>query len=509
MWLELALDRWIVGLLSWVVGRDSFLFYWLHEYWEQGIDPRTRGYFLVDMSPLTLCCILAIYIIHVKLLIPYLMKNRKPFDLKKIIIGYDVLLVAINAYFWFYSLAHITDMWDFRNPKTDTSDKAMKFINTAHLYYLSKWFDLLDTYFMALKKKNSHISVLHYITRIQLVQMATGIVWMSLVLFKSTDLPYWEQGVDPRTRGYFLVDWSNITMGSVMFTYIFHVTILIPYLMKNRKPFDLKKIIIAYDVLLVAINAYFWFYALGHIADMWDFRNPKTDTSDKAIKFMNTAHLYYLSKLIDLLDTYFMALKKKNSHISVLHVWHHISVPWAALGPQYQKYLWWKRYITQMQLVQMTIGIVWFTLVYIKSTDIPVGYLACNLGNATALKQTNKISFSMSGITYQFQQQDMPTEYMFPLLNGFIHVVMYGYYALAALGPQYQKYLWWKKYITQMQLIQMTIAFVWFNLVYLKSTDIPAGYHASNIGNATALFLLFLNFYIQAYRKENKQIKTQ
>ncbi|CAG2174202.1 unnamed protein product [Oppiella nova] len=232
------------------------------------------------------------------------------------------------------------------------------------------------------------------------------------------------------------------TIGSVMFMYIFHVTILIPYLMKNRKPFDLKKIIIAYDVLLVAINAYFWFYALGHIADMWDFRNPKTDTSDKAIQFINTAHLYYLSKLIDLLDTYFMALKKKNSHISVLHVWHHVSVP--AAGWAYMKY-----------------------------------------------------------------NPYMPTEYMFPLLNGFIHVVMYGYYALAALGPQYQKYLWWKKYITQMQLIQMTIAFVWFNLVYLKSTDIPAGYHASNIGNATALFLLFLNFYIQAYRKENKQIKAQ
>lgn len=27
------------------------------------------------------------------------------------------------------------------------------------------------------------------------------------------------------------------------------------------------------------------------------------------------------------------------------------------------------------------------------------------------------------------------------------------YYGLAALGPEVQKYLWWKKYITKMQLV--------------------------------------------------------
>lgn len=39
------------------------------------------------------------------------------------------------------------------------------------------------------------------------------------------------------------------------------------------------------------------------------------------------------------------------------------------------------------------------------------------------------------------------------LVNAFIHIVMYSYYGLAALGPAYQKYLWWKKYLTQMQLV--------------------------------------------------------
>jgi hypothetical protein len=30
---------------------------------------------------------------------------------------------------------------------------------------------------------------------------------------------------------------------------------------------------------------------------------------------------------------------------------------------------------------------------------------------------------------------------------------MYGYYGLSACGPQIQKYLWWKRYITQAQMV--------------------------------------------------------
>lgn len=39
------------------------------------------------------------------------------------------------------------------------------------------------------------------------------------------------------------------------------------------------------------------------------------------------------------------------------------------------------------------------------------------------------------------------------MLNSFVHVIMYTYYGVAALGPKYQKYLWWKKYLTMLQLV--------------------------------------------------------
>lgn len=41
----------------------------------------------------------------------------------------------------------------------------------------------------------------------------------------------------------------------------------------------------------------------------------------------------------------------------------------------------------------------------------------------------------------------------FGLLNTFVHIIMYAYYMLAAMGPQMQKYLWWKKYLTALQMV--------------------------------------------------------
>lgn len=46
------------------------------------------------------------------------------------------------------------------------------------------------------------------------------------------------------------------------------------------------------------------------------------------------------------------------------------------------------------------------------------------------------------------------------MVNSFIHVLMYSYYGLAALGPSVAKYLWWKKYLTILQLIQFTTALI-------------------------------------------------
>lgn len=50
-----------------------------------------------------------------------------------------------------------------------------------------------------------------------------------------------------------------------------------------------------------------------------------------------------------------------------------------------------------------------------------------------------------------------PTAFFGATINSFIHVIMYGYYGLAALGPHMQKYLWWKKYLTIIQMVGITL----------------------------------------------------
>ena len=39
------------------------------------------------------------------------------------------------------------------------------------------------------------------------------------------------------------------------------------------------------------------------------------------------------------------------------------------------------------------------------------------------------------------------------VVNSVVHVLMYTYYALSAIGPKMQPFLWWKKYLTIIQLV--------------------------------------------------------
>lgn len=103
--------------------------------------------------------------------------------------------------------------------------------------------------------------------------------------------------------------------------------------------------------------------------------------------FLQTASIiyyYFYAKLSELIDTVFFVLRKRDRQISFLHVYHHT----------YALVISW--YILKYEPVYSTIFLCTF--------------------------------------------------------NSFIHIIMYAYYGLAAF-PNLTKYLWWKKYITKMQLV--------------------------------------------------------
>ncbi len=87
------------------------------------------------------------------------------------------------------------------------------------------------------------------------------------------------------------------------------------------------------------------------------------------------------------------------------------------------------------------------------------------------------------------------------LFNSLIHVIMYSYYFLAALGPHMQKYLWWKKYLTTFQMIQFICIFgktlpVIFGVV---ECGYPWQFSLLSAAIMVLMFALFAEFYIQEY----------
>jgi len=76
---------------------------------------------------------------------------------------------------------------------------------------------------------------------------------------------------------------------------------------------------------------------------------------------------------------------------------------------------------------------------------------------------------------------------------------MYTYYLLAAFGPKFQRYLWWKKYITTLQLAQFCIAFLHSCQLLIYDCEYPRFSLYLILPNAIFFYYLFNDFYNKAY----------
>lgn len=85
------------------------------------------------------------------------------------------------------------------------------------------------------------------------------------------------------------------------------------------------------------------------------------------------------------------------------------------------------------------------------------------------------------------------------ILNPFVHVLMYTYYLLASLGPQYQKYLWWKKYMTAIQLVQFVLVMLYLGVIVVKGCSVSKFIVCFSMINLILLFYLFYDFYRKTY----------
>ncbi|XP_053658928.1 elongation of very long chain fatty acids protein AAEL008004-like [Anopheles marshallii] len=104
-----------------------------------------------------------------------------------------------------------------------------------------------------------------------------------------------------------------------------------PRFMAQRKAFDLRKIIRAYNVVQVVINSVIFLWIVIKIFVVYRDYNFSCQvcnyTSDfRGLEEMYLSYSYFLLKVLDLADTVFFVLRKKQSHVSFLHVYHHTAM---------------------------------------------------------------------------------------------------------------------------------------------------------------------------------------
>ncbi|XP_012887711.1 PREDICTED: elongation of very long chain fatty acids protein 4 [Dipodomys ordii] len=246
-------------------------------------------------------------------------------------------------------------------------------------------------------------------------------------------------GADKRVEDWPLMQspWPTLSISTLYLLFVW----LGPKWMKDREPFQMRFVLIVYNFGMVLLNLFiFRELFMGSYNAGYSYICQTVDYSNNVNEVRIAAALwwYFVSKGVEYLDTVFFILRKKNNQVSFLHVYHHCTM----------FTLWW-------------IGIKW-----------------------------------VAGGQAFFGAQ----------MNSFIHVIMYSYYGLTAFGPWIQKYLWWKRYLTMLQLVQFHVTIGHTALSLYTDCPFPKWMHWALIAYAISFIFLFLNFYVRTYN-EPKQAK--
>jgi hypothetical protein len=201
------------------------------------------------------------------------------------------------------------------------------------------------------------------------------------------------------------MNYNNITisplfMSTMMCNYICMIYWL-KYLMRGRREMTSKLPIQMYNILQIVYNVYViaGLYNVFPVTNVYGINIPYNDS------IKHYVYMHYMSKYIDYFDTIFMILRKKNSQVSFLHVYHHATViiPWgwivagghangtAAFGAlinsiihmmMYSHYFWtsmgyrnpFKRFLTQAQIAQFFLCAGHSFAVILYEKNVPVRY---------------------------------------------------------------------------------------------------------------------------------------
>ena len=195
-------------------------------------------------------------------------------------------------------------------------------------------------------------------------------------------------------------DWPGVSSPAILITsLIFYISVVAfgrVHLKRGYSPGGdsawLRAFVILHNVLLIILSAYM---CAGCITEA--YRNDYTlwgnEYKPDQVKLAKLIYLFFISKIYEFVDTFIMILKGNWNQVSFLHVYHHATI----------SFIWW-------MIVRVAPG-----------------------GDA----------------------------YFSAALNSWVHVCMYTYYLLAiVVGKDVNmrnRYLWWGRYLTQMQMFQFVL----------------------------------------------------
>ncbi|RZC33724.1 elongation of very long chain fatty acids protein 1-like [Asbolus verrucosus] len=242
---------------------------------------------------------------------------------------------------------------------------------------------------------------------------------------------------DSRSKMYPLMG-SPIPFLCVIIFYVVFNFKVGPAMMSKREPFKIKKFIMSYNLLQIIFNITGIVFGIRLYSKVSLLCTPLDLSTDSPYVLVH--YLYLGLKLFDLLDTVIFVLKKNHERITFLHIYHH---------------------------VLMAVG-SWATFIF-----IPGGQL-----------------FFLG----------------FP--NCIVHTVMYIYYFLISWNPKYKEMVWWKKHLTQLQIIQHCFIFTSFCIPLLnQNCTYPKLVLALFLPGGILMIFLFVHFYIKTYVKKSPSKK--
>src|SRR5437879_2808422 len=98
---------------------NSSIFYYFNQYFIDNEDSRAKDYPFVNILPWKLLSFMGIYLLLTTYIIPKIMKNSQPFNLRGPILIYNIVMVIINCCFFpyfFYTIYYERILLDFEYP---------------------------------------------------------------------------------------------------------------------------------------------------------------------------------------------------------------------------------------------------------------------------------------------------------------------------------------------------------------------------------------------------------